>query len=110
MADGADRFLVSTPFRFQDGDQLVIVLKKEGTHWVFTDEAHTYMHLTYDIDEEDLRRSPRQKIIADSLSRFQIEDRNGELVLDIPENRYGDALYSFVQALLKISAVYYLSR
>ena len=32
------------------------------------------------------------------------------LVLDVPEERYGDALYSFVQGLLKISDVSYLSR
>ena len=110
VVDGVNRFRVSTPFRFQDGDHLVIVLKKEGKRWVFTDEAHTYMHLTYDIDEEDLRRGPRPKIVADSLSTFRIEDRNGELILDIPENHYADALYSFVQALLKISDVSYLSR
>ena len=32
------------------------------------------------------------------------------LVLDVPDERYGDALFSFVQALLKISDVSYLSR
>ena len=28
-ADGKDRFRVLTPFQFEDGDELVIVLKKE---------------------------------------------------------------------------------
>ena len=46
-ADGKDRFLVFTPFHFNDGDQLVIVLKKMGGRWVLSDEAHTYMHLSY---------------------------------------------------------------
>ena len=32
-ADGKDRFLVFTPFHFNDGDQLVIVLKKMGDRW-----------------------------------------------------------------------------
>ena len=68
------------------------------------------MHLTYDIDEKDLHSGTRQKIISNALSMFQIEDRDGELVLDVPEERYGDALYSFVQGLLKISDVSYLSR
>ena len=31
-------------------------------------------------------------------------------MLEVPDERYGDALYSFVQALLKISDVSYLSR
>ena len=110
VAEGVDRYRVFTPFLFEDGDHFAIVLRKEGARWVFTDEAHTYMHLTYDIDEKDLHRGTRQKIIANSLSTFQIEDRDGELVLPVPENRYGDALYTFVQALLKISDVSYLSR
>ncbi len=109
-AEGMDRFRVFTPFMFDDGDHLDIVLRKDGARWVLSDEAHTYMHLTYDIDEKDLQIGTRQKIISNTLSMFQIEDHDGELVLDVPEERYGDALYSFVQGLLKISDVSYLSR
>ena len=109
-SEGLERYRVFTPFLFEDGDHLAIVLKKEGERWVISDEAHTYMHLTYDIDEIDLQRGMRQKIIANALSTFRIEDREGELVLDIPDKRYGDALYSFIQALLKITDVAYLSR
>ena len=109
-AEGMGRFRVFTPFQFDDGDHLDIVLRKDGARWVLSDEAHTYMHLTYDIDEKDLHSGTRQKIISNALSMFQIEDRDGELVLDVPEERYGDALYSFVQGLLKISDVSYLSR
>ena len=100
-AEGMGRFRVFTPFLFEDGDHLAIVLKKEGSQWLLTDEAHTYMHLTYDVDEKDLHSGTRQKIIANALSTFQIEDRNGELTLQVPDGRYGDALYSFVQGLLK---------
>ena len=109
-AEGMERYRVFTPFLFEDGDHLAIVLKKDGVRWVLSDEAHTYMHLTYDIDEKDLQRGTRQKIIANALSTFHVEDREGELVLDIPDERYGDALFSFVQALLKITDVLYLSR
>ncbi|MCY3766263.1 MAG: DUF1828 domain-containing protein [Gemmatimonadetes bacterium] len=105
-----DRFRVFTPFMFDDGDHLDIVLRKDGTRWVLSDEAHTYMHLTYDVEEKDLHGGTRQKIISNTLSMFQIEDRDGELILDVPEERYGDALYSFVQGLLKISDVSYLYR
>lgn len=109
-AEGIERYRVFTPFVFEDGDHLAIVLKKEGTKWLLTDEAHTYMHLTYDIDEKDLQRGTRQKIIANALSTFRVEDRDGELVLNVPDARYGDALYSFIQALLRITDVTYLSR
>ena len=110
VSQGVNRFRVFTPFLFEDGDHLVVVLKREGPGWVLTDEAHTYMHLTYEIDEKDLLSGTRQKIISNTLSMFQIEDRDGELVLAVPDERYGDALYSFVQALVKISDVSYVSR
>ena len=110
VAEGVDRFRVFTPFLFEDGDHLSIVLKKEGARWVLSDEAHTYMHLTYDIEEKDLHSGTRQKIISNALSTFRVEDREGELTLAVPDARYGDALYSFVQALLKIADVSYLSR
>lgn len=109
-SEGMERYRVFTPFLFEDGDHLAVILKKEKKHWVLTDEGHTYMHLTYDIDEKDFQRGQRQTIITNALSAFAVEDREGELLLKIKENRYGDALYSFVQALLKISDVGYLSR
>ena len=109
-ADGEKRFRVFTPFMFEDGDQLVIVLKKVGSQWILTDEAHTYMHLTYEIDEKALHSGTRGEIISRALSMFEVEDRDGELVIDVSDGRYGDALYSFIQALLKIIDVSYLSR
>ncbi len=109
-SEGVDRFRVFTPFLLEDGDHLAIVLKKERSQWVLSDDAHTYMHLTYDIDERDLSSGSRQRIVSNTLSTFGIDDRDGELVLEIPDQRYGDALYSFIQALMKIADVSYLSR
>ncbi len=109
LAEGKERFRVLTPFQFEDGDQLVIVLKRVGERWVLSDEAHTYMHLTYEIDEKRLHQGTRRKIILNALSMFDVEDYNGELILDVSDGRYGDALYDFVQALLKITDVSYLS-
>lgn len=109
-AEDSERFRVLTPFMFEDGDHLVIVLKKEGNRWILSDEAHTYMHLTYEIDEKSLYSGTRREIILRALSMFEVEDRNGELILEVQNGDYGDALYSFVQALLKIIDVSYLSR
>jgi hypothetical protein len=108
--EGIDRFRVFTPFMFEDGDHLSIVLKTENGDWVLSDEGHTYMHLAYDIDEKDLQRGTRQKIITNALSVFRVQDREGELIIPIVEDQYGDALYSFIQALLKITDVSYLTR
>ncbi len=109
-SEGIDRFRVFTPFLFEDGDHLVIVLKRESAGWTLSDEGHTYMHLTYDLEEKDLQKGTRQKIITNALSSFGVEDRRGELMMRIRDGGYGDALYSFVQALLKITDVTYLSR
>ena len=106
--DGKERFRVFTPFIFEDGDHLVIVLKKDGERWILSDEAHTYMHLTYNIDEKLLHSGKRKKIISKALSIFEVEDRGGELILDISERDYGEALYDFAQALLKITDISYL--
>ena len=110
VSEGIDRYRVLTPFRFDDGDHFVVVLKKDGPDWVLSDEAHTYMHLTYDIDEKDLHRGTRQKIITNALSVHQVSDRDGELLIPVEDEQYGDALYSFVQAVLRISDVTFLSR
>jgi hypothetical protein len=85
-------------------------LKRENGAWILSDEGHTYMHLTYDIDERDLQRGTRQKIITNALSVFSVQDREGELIVPIYNDLYGDALYSFIQALLRITDVSYLSR
>ena len=110
ISEGINRFRVFTPFQFDDGDHLAIVLKRENGNWILSDEGHTYMHLTYNIDAEDLQKGTRQKIISKALSSFNVDDHDGELRLTIENERYGDALYSFIQALLKITDVTYLSR
>lgn len=109
-SEGMDRYRVVTPFVLDDGDHLPIVLKRDGGSWVLSDEGHTYMHLTYDIDEKDLQKGTRASIINNALSAFSVTDRAGELVLAVCGDRYGDALYSFVQAVLRIADVTFLSR
>ena len=109
IPDGTDRFRVFTPFRFDDGDHISIVLKKEQVGWVLSDEGHTYMHLTYDISEKKLFSGTRNQIISNALDAFNVEDRFGELVFKVKEARFGDALYSFAQALVRMGDVLCLS-
>lgn len=105
VPDGRDRFYVYTPFRFNDGDHISIILKKEPEGWILSDEGHTYMHLTYDIEEQQLFRGIRQDIISKALSAFGVKDRDGELIFEIRDTGYGNALYAFAQSLLKITSV-----
>src|SRR3989339_1532554 len=41
---------------------------------------------------------------------FGVEDQSGELLMRVKENRFGDALYTFIEALVKISDLDFLSR
>jgi len=108
--EGVNRYRVFTPFLFEDGDHLAIVLRREDSQWALSDEGHTYMHLTYDLDEKDLQRGTRQKVITNALSLFRVEDHEGELLLRVADDQFGDALYSFIQALMKVTDVSFLSR
>lgn len=110
LSEGLGRYRVLTPFQFDDGDHIAVVLRRDGSAWELSDEGHTLMHLTYSIDEADLHRGSRRRIIDDALSGFRMEDRAGELVLRVPDEQYRDALFSFVQGILRISDVSYLSR
>ena len=100
-SEGLDRYIVYTPFMFDDGDHFVIVLKKHADRWRFTDEGHTFMHMSY--GELDLSQGTCKSTIDRVLLSFRLENEDGELCLDVPDNQYGDALVSFVQALVKIS-------
>ncbi len=100
--EGADLYLVFTPFCFDDGDHLTIFLKRDGPRWVLSDEAHTLMRLSYDVDYEELERGSIRESIVATLADFHIEDRDGELILDLTGRRYGAALSSYAQALLAI--------
>lgn len=105
IPDGKDRFRVFTPFRFDDGDHISIVLKKDQGGWVLSDEGHTYMHLTYDVEQSKLFTGQRSQIISNALDTFNVEDRFGELIFKVQEARFGDALYSFAQALIRMGDV-----
>src|SRR5216683_4361873 len=97
--EGLDRYIVSTPLTFEDGDKLPVVLKKENDGWILTDEGHTFMQLTYDLDENDLQDGNRKEIIDRTILASRLRNRQGELILPIEGNRFGDSLYSFIQAL-----------
>ena len=110
IGDGPGRYRISVPFTFNDGDSLAIVLKQLGDQWVFSDEGHTYMHLAYSIEAPRLEYGTRRQMIVQALHMFQVQERGGELVFPVEYNDYAEALWSFVQALLKIIDVTYLTQ
>ncbi len=108
--EGIDRFAIITPFRFEDGDHYDIALKREGERWIITDEASTLMHLSYWMDDKVIEAGNRKEIVANALSVFSVENRNGELVIPVTDDGFGDALFNFLQALTKVTDISFLSR
>jgi hypothetical protein len=109
-SSGLGRYIVHVPFTFDDGDHFVILLKEEGGQWVLSDEGHTFMHLSYDYTSFEFDQGTRRSVIDRVLGNFGIEDRSGELILPIPAGRYGDALFSFTQAITQVTDVNFLDR
>src|ERR1700733_10273351 len=85
--EGEDRFLVLTPFRFDDGDHFAITLKREGEGWILSDEASTLMHLSYWLDDKALESGNRREIVESSLAGFGVRSRDGELVIPVVEDK-----------------------
>jgi len=105
---GKNRYMVITPFLFEDGDMFKIILKKDGDNWYLTDEGHTLMHLSY--DEIDVDSGRRKEFFSQALTRNFLRYDEGEIKAIIEKNDYGDALYSFVQGLMKVVDLEYLSQ
>lgn len=107
---GLNRYIVQVPFTFTDGDHFVVILKQEGQNWILSDEGHSLMHLSYELREREYESGNRRKIIDEVLASYQIKNVDGELVLTIPPGRYGDALFTFVQAITRITDLTFLDR
>lgn len=108
--EGLDRYRVLTPFTFDDGDEFSIVLKKNGNGWILSDEGHTFMHLSYEMDINTLEKGNRANIILNTYNSFGIEEVNGALIIKFDLNNAGNALYSYLQALTKVTDITYLNR
>ena len=110
LQEGSNRYRVFTPFRFDDGDRFVIVLEQEGSEWVFRDEGHTLMHLSYRVDEGDLHQGNRGEVITNALTEFSVTNRGGDLTARSTVSEIGNRFFDFIQALSRIADVLILSR
>lgn len=108
VQSGIERYIVNSPFHFEDGDHFVVLLKRIDGDWTLTDEGHTFMHLSYDVPQFD--QGNRWSIIERALAGSGVENSDGEILLPVPGEDFGDALFTFLQALTRVSDVTYLSR
>lgn len=108
IPEGPDRYIVKTPFAFEDGDILKVVLAQAGTGWYLTDEGHTFMHLLH--DELDIDAQTPRRLLDQVLATHDVENTDGELWAHLKEDQIGDSLFSFLQALIKISDLAHMTR
>ena len=110
--EGINRCRVFTPFHFDDGDHFVIVLRKdENGNLTITDEGHTYMHMSYHMDLSSLKDGVRNKIIEGVLEKYKVMESEGTIFANIDDMaNAGNVFYSFIQCLMSIADVSYLSR
>jgi hypothetical protein len=108
--EGIERYRVFTPFQFDDGDSFAIVIKKADGKWTLSDEGHTFMHLSYDVDIDSLDKGSRAKIISTTLNNFGVCEKVGVLSAIVNEQNMGNVFYNYVQALIKITDLTYLNR
>lgn len=108
--EGKSRFAVDTPFCFEDGDSFTIILKKIENQWYFTDEGHTLMHLSYEGADISLEKGNRKQYLYSILTTHYIENDNGELKCSVEDEHFGDALFTFIQGLAKITDLSFISR
>ena len=87
---GISKFFVHTPFIFEDGDGFVIYLKydKDKKRWFLTDEGHTFMHLSYYLEEDDFSSGTRENIIENTKKMFNVLEKEGELYLEVIDNDF----------------------
>lgn len=108
--EGVNRYRVFTPFTFDDGDGFSIVLQKNGDGWLLSDEGHTFMHISYEMDMDALQKGNRAELLDSVLTNFGISESDGSLELRFEPEEAGNALYTYLQALTKITDLSYLNR
>jgi hypothetical protein len=106
------RISISTPFRFPDGDALLMIAEPTTTGGVrLSDFGHTLMHLSYSMDVDDLMKPGNRndlfnKILIDHGVRF----KHGAIYIETVVTEIGKAVFSLSQALSQVFDISFLSR
>ena len=107
-----NRIIVDTPFRFPDGDSLLILAEPISTGGLrLSDCGHTLMHLSYSMDVDDIAKPGNgnelfQRIINENGLSFE----SGQIFVDVCADDIGRAVFRLGQALSQIFDLSFLSR
>lgn len=114
IKDDDNLYKVRTSYTDALGFSLSVFLLYEDPLWVLTDLGYNFIDLGFDIEEK--YNLPEAKVtqqiirkynlcIEPVLEKYQVENRDGELVIYITDGDYAGALSRFCQALIEISEI-----
>lgn len=98
------RITVSTPFRFPDGDALLMIAEPTATGGVrLSDFGHTLMHLSYSMDVDDIMNpGNRNELFSKILLDHGVAFKNGAFYTEVAVKEIGKAVFSLGQALIQV--------
>lgn len=96
---------LSLPMYEADGDAVTVWIRPSLGGWEIADQGTTYMRLSYEMDLDLLETPQRAKVLENILRESGLEDRSGNLVMKVIEDDLGVALFSFGQAIARISDI-----
>ncbi|WII06787.1 DUF1828 domain-containing protein [Methanomassiliicoccales archaeon LGM-RCC1] len=105
-----NRFMVHTGYTYPDGDELHILMINEDGGWMFSDEGHTMMWLSYeDFNLTDLRKD----LLERTLKTNGVSFKDGALYIPIDTSAVdsiGLSLKSLIQAEIQVADLLYLDK
>lgn len=107
--DGA--LMVSTHFRFPDGDNFPIHLAASSSGGLMlSDRGHTLMHMSYEHDVDAFLEGTRGMLLERIMTDAGLQWDGGALSLDTSPEKLSEAVFVFGQALTRIYDLTMLSR
>jgi hypothetical protein len=106
------RITLSSPFRFPDGDALLMIAEPTSTGGIrISDFGHTLMHLSYSMDVDDIMKpGNRKELFGRILRDHGISFNHGAFFIEVTVNEIGKAVFSLGQALSQVFDISFLSR
>jgi hypothetical protein len=106
------RVIINTPFRFPDGDSLLIIAEPLPTGGLrLSDCGHTLMHLSYDMDTDDtVKPGSRGELFRRIINESGLSFEGGRIFADVSTDDIGRAVSRLGQALGRILDMSYPSR
>lgn len=101
-----DLYIIHTGHTYHDGDELRILLEIIDGKYRISDEGHTMMWFSYsDYTFTELRTDLLNRILKSN----KVNMDEGEIYIECLENEIGRSLDSFIQALIQITDLSFLS-